>query len=265
MSLTHLPSNVGRRIYNKRGVEIYLSKDERYVYKFSSSDISREYEMMNLVQSSYTVSAINYIETNYWNCLIMPAFLEGDAFTLIEKQEISEQITKQIIYDVIKGLADLESEHIIHHDIKPENVFLYKRGKTIHAKIGDFEFAERFGEDNIEIGGSLLYTAPEILTDHPYSFKSDMWSVGVFMAVFLTHSMPFSGRNKRIVLKQILRNKIILSKDFSQEAQDLLDKLLCIDPDDRITVAEALQHSWFNDIEQLNDIPYNDIDIQSNN
>ena len=263
MSFTHLPSNAGRRIYNKRGLEIYLSKDERNVYKFSSSDLSREYDMMNLVQSSYTVSAINYIETDNWNCLIMPAYLEGDAFTLIEKKETSEQITKQIIYDVIKGLAHLESEHIIHHDIKPENVFLYKKGKTTHAIIGDFEYAERVGEEKIELGGSLLYAAPEILMEAPYSYNSDIWSVGVFMAVFLTHSMPFYGPNKSIVLNQIFRKRILLSNELSQ-AQDLLDKLLCIDPNHRITAAEALQHPWFNDIEQLNLAIQDDVN-QSNN
>ena len=258
--LTQMRSELGRSIYETEKVKIYLSKDEKCVYKVTTSDVSKEYEIMNLIRSSYTVSAIDCIEESGCNCLVLPAYTEGDAFSLIEKNETSEKVAKQIIYEIIRGLICLESVNVIHHDIKPENVFLYKKGKTIHAVIGDFGYSEIFGnDDNPELGGTLPYIAPEILGGRSYDFKSDMWSVGVFMTYFLTHNLPFSGSYSQIV-RQIFSKKVILPLQFSEDAQDLLEKLLCINPDERITAAEAIQHPWFDDVEQLND-DFENIDI----
>ena len=77
--------------------------------------------------------------------------------------------------------------------------------------------------------------------------------------------MKATGPLYSVSVQEIYRKKIILPLEFSEEAQEFLDLLLCIDPNDRISAAEALQNPWFNDIEQLNDIQCDDIDIQSNN
>ena len=132
--------------------------------------------------------------------------------------------------------------------------------------IENFEYAEIASDENEERRGTLLYSAPEILNGSPYSYNSDMWSVGVSMTVLLTHLIPFYGKRKEQILKEIFRRRITLPRKFSEEAQDLLDKLLCIDPKDRILAAEALQHPWFNDVEELKDDAQNpEIDEQSNN
>ena len=132
--------------------------------------------------------------------------------------------------------------------------------------IENFEYAEIASDENEERRGTLLYSAPEILNRSPYSYNSDMWSVDVSMTVLLTHLIPFYGKWKEQILKEIFRRRITLPRKFSEEAQDLLDKLLCIDPKDRILAAEALQHPWFNDVEELKDDAQNpEIDEQSNN
>ena len=247
MSFRNLPNNLGRCLNDKEDAQIYLSSDENYVFKFTTYDNSKEYEMMNYVQSPYTVPALNYIETADWNCLILPAYLDGDAFTLIENNEVNEENTKQIIYDILKGLIHLESINVIHHDIKPENVFITRDDKTIHAVIGDFGLAEIVGH-NMPIGCTYRYAAPEILSNDSYDFNCDMWSIGVFMAVFLSNEMPFDGDQYEI-LEQIHSTKVELPPYVSPEAQDLLDRLLCVDPVFRITPSEAIQHPWFANIE----------------
>ena len=106
---------------------------------------------MKVAQSSYTLSPINYIQSDKWNCLIMPAYQEGDAFSLLENNEQNEQNTKQIVYDVIQGLIHLKSLNVIHNDIKPENILLIRDKKTIHGIIADFGFAEILTKDEILI------------------------------------------------------------------------------------------------------------------
>ena len=244
--------SLGKTIVDNENLKIFLSQDGRFVFKFTSYDNSKEYEMMNYSKSSYTISPINYLQGQEWNCLILPAFLDGDAFTLLENEEANEQNTKQIIYDVIQGLIFLKSRKVCHHDIKPENILLIREGKQLHGIISDFGLSEILENDENQgkCGGTKYYAAPEILTGSTYDYNSDMWSVGVTMAVLLNYEYPFSETISEIIVEQQTFSTILLPSDISPEAQDLLNRLLCYDPKQRITAEEAIQHPWFNDVDQ---------------
>ena len=81
-----------------------------------------------------------------------------------------------------------------------------------------------------------------------YTFNSDIWSVGVLMAVLLTNTMPYFGTIHEII-KDIYTKKIILPDNISPLAQDLLNQLLCINPKQRLSAAQAVQHPWFDDVD----------------
>ena len=250
MSFRNLPNNLGRCLNDKEDAQIYLSSDENYVFKFTTYDNSKEYEMMNYVQSPYTVPALNYIETADWNCLILPAYLDGDAFTLLTSSPVNESIAKQIFYCVFHGLAHFQRIHVTHHDIKLENIFIIRNGDRFHAVIGDFEYAERVPYDfNDECyKGTKLYMAPEILLQETYSYSSDIWSAGISLATFLLMKFPYEGKTPDEILDAIDNDKLSFPSNISSEAQDLVRNLLCVNPLERLTAEEALQHPWFNDV-----------------
>ena len=251
MSYETLICNIGDTLKDDKYVKVFLSKDEKFVYKFTRYDNSREYFLMNYAKSSYTISPTDYVPGKIWNCLIMPAYLCGDAVTLIENNEATEQNVKQIIYDIIQGLIFLKSIKVCHHDIKPENVLLIKDGKTLHGVLTDFGLSEILDNDESQgkCGGTRFYASPEILTGSTYSYSSDMWSVGICIAALLIGSFPYSGTASEIIEQQKLSTKILLPSDISSEAQDLLNKLLCYDPKQRLTAEEAIQHPWFHDVD----------------
>jgi calcium-dependent protein kinase len=89
--------------------------------------------------------------------------------------------------------------------------------------------------------------APEIF-DNKYNEKIDIWSAGVIMYIMLSGSFPFKGDNASQISEAIKLRKIDTTsgiwKKISPEAQDLLHKMLTIDPNSRISASEALNHNW---------------------
>ena len=95
--------------------------------------------------------------------------------------------------------------------------------------------------------GTPYYIAPEVLKKN-YSEKCDIWSIGVVMYVLLCGYPPFNGANDKAIIESVLKGKYSLDEpewdDISEEAKDLIKKLLDYDPAKRISAGEALQHPW---------------------
>jgi serine/threonine protein kinase len=94
------------------------------------------------------------------------------------KGKLSEEASIGIMKQIINGLANLQKHRIIHRDLKPMNIF-FKNGVV---KIADFGFAFKDGTPVQKYNlGSPSYMPPEVLRDNKYSFKSDIWALGVIM------------------------------------------------------------------------------------
>jgi serine/threonine protein kinase len=95
--------------------------------------------------------------------------------------------------------------------------------------------------------GQPEYVAPEIVTKSPITLNTDMWSVGVLTYVILTGKSPFCGKHPKETLENIEKNNYIFTSDFnsiSREAKDFIQRLLLIDPKERLNIEQALNHPW---------------------
>lgn len=190
--------------------------------------------------------------------LIMDYMKNGDLCDyLIKKQRLFEQETREIMRQLLDGVAFLHENCILHRDLKPENILLH----DFMVKIGDFGLAVQLPHSKAMLTrscGTLEYAAPEILTGQPYGFASDVFSVGVIMYVLLFGSFPFSiesatalQRSENFTHAQDPRDMSCLSssnviwRQVSPHAQDILKKMLQTDVEKRGTAKELLQHSWF--------------------
>ena len=106
-------------------------------------------------------------------------------------------------------------------------------------RLVDFGFAcpikKRVNAENLDIVGTPYYIAPEVLTSN-YGSQADIWSTGVVL--FETASgghMPFNGKTRSQLFKAIKSGKVKMKKNFSLELQDLLNKMLVVDPKKRYT------------------------------
>lgn len=105
--------------------------------------------------------------------------------------------------------------------------------------------------------GSPDYVAPEIVQNQEYDGSLvDAWSSGVILYTMLFGRLPFDEPNKSRMFKRIIRadykiDQKILDSNVSSHALDLLSKLLCADPRQRLTPRAALQHPWFTSVSHL--------------
>jgi [calcium/calmodulin-dependent protein kinase] kinase len=124
----------------------------------------------------------------------------------------------------------------------------------------DFGCAKAFGSSNggesvlqSDTVGTYQFLAPECCSGDPYDpFKVDIWAVGVMLFIFLFGRLPFTSESTRELFDAITRADVVLPAaeesnrevPLSPEGQDLLLRLLEKDPEQRITIAEALRHQW---------------------
>jgi calcium-dependent protein kinase len=95
--------------------------------------------------------------------------------------------------------------------------------------------------------GTPYYIAPEVL-DNKYDEKCDLWSIGVILYILLCGYPPFNGANDDQIIKKVKAGKFRVDDEewqtISDQAIDLVHKLLEYDPSKRISAAQALKHEW---------------------
>ena len=119
-----------------------------------------------------------------------------------------------------------------------------------YIKLADFGFAARVHSPKslTKQCGTPFFVSPEILMRQSYDQKSDMWSVGCIVYLLLSGNLPFMGRSQKELFRKIVVGKYEMDEDcwsgVSDEARDLVSKMLVTDPDKRISAADSLRHRW---------------------
>jgi calcium-dependent protein kinase len=141
---------------------------------------------------------------------------------------------------------------IVHRDIKPENIMVMEApakpkattGPALQVKLIDFGVATPIGQELDGLVGTRPYLAPEALSGTGYCCSSlDMWSLGVTLYACLLGELPPAGvREGRSPLD--LADAVWDRHGVSASARNLVAGLLQLDPAQRLSAAEALQHPW---------------------
>ena len=179
----------------------------------------------------------------------------GDLYKeIISNGPFTESYTAYVFYQILSAVNFCHSMHILHRDLKPENILISGRNEDNYPniKIGDFGASKIFekGMVNKRMIGSSYYIAPEVLKKQ-YNEKCDLWSCGVILYIMLVGKPPFTGKNDGEVIRNVIKGVYKISGDdfdnISNNAIDLIQRLLTINPNIRINAEEALNHQWFKD------------------
>ena len=189
------------------------------------------------------------------NLYIITDFCEGgELFDKIKDRNgyFSERDAATIIKAVLQAIAYCHSIGLVHRDLKPENILL--EGNDLdHIKIIDFGTSNLINQNQKlkERLGTAYYIAPEVLKKN-YDEKCDLWSIGVIMFILLTGEPPFNGSTDEEILQNVKNGYVDFStsifQEISNEAKDLLSKLLEKVPSKRISAIEALEHPWIKNL-----------------
>lgn len=131
---------------------------------------------------------------------------------------------------IINGYNHIHSKGIIHRDLKPANIFL----RNEEVKIADFGFAmkqadcKKYSSYNV---GSPVYMPPEALNENKYSFKSDIWALGVIYFEMLTGKTPWRAKTEKELAKQLTAIPIrkLMPPSLSPSSENFLVKTLTVD------------------------------------
>ena len=208
---------------------------------------NREIKILKKMRHRNIVHLYNDINTEKLIYLIMEYVKGKELLTYInEKNKLNENESCYYFQQIISGIEYLEKLKIVHRDIKLENIII-EDNKNI--KILDFGLSNFYQKNNILYSscGSLCYASPEMVEGKKYSGSCvDIWSSGIVLFAMLCGYLPFTDSNEQKLFKKIVEGKLYFPHFLSEQAKDLLNKVLTKDPLKRITINKIKKHPWFN-------------------
>ncbi len=209
--------------------------------------MNREIEIMYILNNPHCLRLKNHFEDDNNFYLVMPLASKGQLYRVLKKfRKFDERTAAQILRETISALQYLHSFNppIIHRDIKPENLLLNEGGRVLLADYGWSNF-NIDGDVRKTFCGTPEYIAPEMLMKKGHDTRVDIWSIGILMFELLSGYSPFVAKTNQELYQNIKRLKIQWPKDMPPLAKNLISKILKLNPIDRPSFDEILDHQWF--------------------
>ena len=188
----------------------------------------------------------------------------GELLGFLKKMKtFDEECTQFYGAQILDTIEYMHSNEVIHRDLKPENVLL---DGGMHVKITDFGTAKIIhtgnkgpdgrpdagqGEDGSEDNkansfvGTAEYVSPELLKDKNACKASDLWAFGCIIYQLLAGRPPFKAGNEYQTFQKIVALDYEFPSGFPEVAKDLVQKLLVIEPSDRLSIGGIKHHPFF--------------------
>ena len=221
----------------------------------------QERNYMMLIKHPNIVSLIQDYEDENYLYFVMEYFKGGDLSKYMrkiidnQKEKNLERIGARIIKIIAQGVEYLNQFGIVHRDLKPENIVFGIEDDIKSIKIIDLGVAITlpFGQQSSEAIGTLAYIAPEMYTHTPYTYKVDVWSIGILL-YWLTSGgvVPFDDeKNDESIMgkKVVFMHQEYPEKYFGDKSKgliNLIDKALEKNPEKRINIHAFLSEEWLN-------------------
>ncbi|KAM3914782.1 MAP kinase-interacting serine/threonine-protein kinase 1 isoform 1-T1 [Leptodactylus fuscus] len=246
----------------------------------SRSRVFREVETLYQCQGNKNIlELIEFCEDDARFYLVFEKLRGGSILSHIQRRKhFDEREASMVVRDIASALDFLHTKGIAHRDLKPENILCECEDKVSPVKICDFDLGSgvKLNSASTPITtpelttpcGSAEYMAPEVVevfTEEAtfYDKRCDLWSLGVILYIMLSGYPPFVGNCgtdcgwDRGEVCRVCQNKLFESiqegkyefpeRDWahiSNQAKDLISKLLVRHAKDRLSAAQVLQHPW---------------------
>ena len=231
---------------------------------FKASDIvalSREITMMRRVRHDNVCEFLGcaYDKQEQKLSLFMELVTGGTMTSLVKRfKPLPRPVARSWAKQLLVGLDFLHENHIMHRDIKGENVLVDINSKTpvdAQIKLADFGAAKRLSDavgHNRTVVGTPYWMAPEVVkSDDGYAYSADVWSLGCTVAEMFTGRPPWPTKGSvaaaimMIATAEAGPTELPTANDGATPgALDFMAKCFTVDPAQRPSCKQLLQHPW---------------------
>lgn len=236
--------------------------NNKIIFKFIKRIKGKEHQIENEIEIMENLNHPHILKHEFkfsyrqYVCIITKYAHHGSLLDIIAKygKGIREDLARIAMHQMLEAVHYLHSNRIWHRDIKPENFLVYSWvPEPILVVLADFGYSKVLNDDELSTDyiGTYNYAAPEIYKNQPYSKSADMWSLGITLFFMLAGRLPFSKYedfpedNYNKVTTGKLNLNILQLNSVSLDAISLIEQMCKLDPNERCTAEQALQHTWF--------------------
>ncbi|KAI7849034.1 kinase-like domain-containing protein [Circinella umbellata] len=244
-------SKLNKRLYALKAIQKdHVIQQKEVTHTQAERDI-----LVKLRQEPFLVRLQCAFQTPGQLFLVLDYYSGGDIATQMSKfTTFSEGRTLFYAAEIVHGLSTLHKHGIIYRDLKPENVLI---GRDGHIVLTDFGLSKVFDVDTDmpitrTFCGTAEYLAPEVLTDEPYTFVVDYWSLGTLLYEMLAGVTPFWAETHVEMYRRVLDDPLEFPPHFDIITCDFLAGLLERDPCERLGwdgVTSIQTHPYFSHLD----------------
>lgn len=207
--------------------------------------VEREISYLRLLRHPHIIKLYDVIKSKDEIIMVME-YAGKELFDYIVQQgRMSEDVARRFFQQIISAVEYCHRHKIVHRDLKPENLLL---DENLNVKIADFGLSNIMTDGNFlkTSCGSPNYAAPEVISGKLYAGPEvDVWSCGVILYIMLCGRLPFDDEFIPNLFKKISGGVYSIPPGISPESKHLLQRMLIVNPLDRITVHEIMEDPWF--------------------
>jgi len=206
----------------------------------------REARAVAQLSHPHIVGVIDYGE-DQGRPYIALEYVEGETLKERIRRKGELDVAEAVAYaiEIARALGAAHARHIVHRDVKPQNVLIDEEGS---AKVTDFGIARSLDDDGLTADGRVLgttdYVSPEQALGHDVTGQSDLYSLGVVLYEMLTGSVPFRGENQVAVAMKHVREELpdvqTLRPEVSASLAAVIDRATAKDLHERYRSDEEL-------------------------
>ncbi|VDM37208.1 unnamed protein product [Toxocara canis] len=219
--------------------------DKTRLDKENLAKVYREIDVLKMLNHPHIIKLYQVMETKNMLYLVTEYAPNGEIFDLIAKQRrLSEHSARDKFWQIISAVEYCHKLNIVHRDLKAENLLL---DANLNIKIADFGFSNFYNKDDTlnTFCGSPPYAAPEVFEGKRYAGPEiDIWSLGVVLYVLICGVLPFEGSSLPILRDRVLSGRFRVPYFMSNDCENLIRRMLTLDPSKRATIEHIKKHKW---------------------